>query len=456
MAGRTVTLVLVDDGRVIGALPAFETAVPHWQETADLVDIACQRFGVDVWILRMLATSRPSAPGGDLTYLAEVRTPSTGRPQPAGSPVAGLQPCPTGIIDPLAPHPRRAAYAEPGGPEDSIDWARRELAMSGSDVSWTAAQIRTWNLSAIWRLDAATDLSKPAGRADDGGRPGSGISRCWLKQVPALFRHEPAVLAHLSAVIPGEVAGVLAHDDVTGRMLLADIPGSDGYGAGLGRCESLARLWHRAQTAAADVPIRATEPPFRPDRSTDSDDPATHVGGDADDLVALGVPDQRGAVLIPLLDELARNAGSGVTGLGALIDGLADRWRRIEECGLPDVLCHGDLHPGNARFDGGDRPTVLDLGDSFVGHPGFDILRLSGCLPDGEADRLRGLWAQWWRAAVPGCDPLAAIDLLAPVAALRHALVFARFLDAIEPDEWPYHAADVPFWLQEAVRLSGS
>jgi aminoglycoside phosphotransferase (APT) family kinase protein len=106
---------------------------------------------------------------------------------------------------------------------------------------------------------------------------------------------------------------------------------------------------------------------------------------------------------------------------------------------------HGDLHPGNVR--GPDPLTVIDWGDSFIGHPAFDILRLAEDDAGLESD-----WADRWRRAVPGSDPGTALDLLRPVAALRNAAVYARFLANIEPAEHPYHTADVGEWLDRALR----
>src|SRR3712207_8428493 len=56
-------------------------------------------------------------------------------------------------------------------------------------------------------------------------------------------------------------------------------------------------------------------------------------------------------------------------------------------CGIGDTLVHGDFHPGNVRVDGASI-TLIDWGDAFVGHPGFDALRLTdGSSPDDAADR---------------------------------------------------------------------
>jgi hypothetical protein len=47
-----------------------------------------------------------------------------------------------------------------------------------------------------------------------------------------------------------------------------------------------------------------------------------------------------------------------------------------------------------------------------------------------------------------------AASLLEPIGALRRALIYQRFLDAIEPDERIYHAPDPADWLEQAAVLS--
>jgi hypothetical protein len=123
----------------------------------------------------------------------------------------------------------------------------------------------------------------------------------------------------------------------------------------------------------------------------------------------------------------------------------------VAGCGLPDTLVHGDLHPGNTRSEADGAPVIVDWGDSFLGHPGFDVLRLAEGLGPDEADALLRGWADRWRASHPGCEPERAAQLLRPVAALRNASVYARFLEHIEPAEHTYHALDVPHWLNLAA-----
>ncbi|MEU7710876.1 phosphotransferase family protein [Micromonospora chalcea] len=387
---RTVTLVLLDaTGRPLGALPPFDVPEPWWQEAASIVDTVRRRHGLEVAVLRLLDADRPAPPGGHVRYLA----------QTADAPAVPLEPV---AVD-LAPHPLRMPWAQAGGPDRSVGWATGELRRLGRRVT-AVAQQRTWNLSAIWRLDT-----------DQGPT--------WLKQLPPFTRHEPMLLA-----FPGDTNSlingprVLAADG-EGRMLLEDVPGQDRYGAGEGERAAIAAGHHVVQRRACGV-----------------------VG----ELVAAGVPDLRGAGLADWIRE--RLAGHDVSAAAGLLDGLDYRLRQVRDCGLPDTLVHGDLHPGNVRGDG-QRRVVIDWADSFVGHPAFDILRLTEDVDADAAARLIGAWARRWRTDAPGSDPRRAVDLLRPVAPLRLAAVYAMFLDAIEPSEHPYHVHDVPAALARAAAM---
>lgn len=199
---RIVTLVLVTaDGDVLGRLPAFPADTPWWQDAGPVVREARQRFGLDVTILRLPESELPSAHGGAVTYLAEV-----GRATLAGAPrLPELDPW-NGV---LTEDPLRQPFARPGGPAADLAWADSVLAARSIARSGPAEQIRTWNLSSLWRLPTNDGIA-------------------WLKVVPPFFAHEGQLLERLA----GEaVPSILGRD--SGRMLLAEIPGEDQYDAPL-------------------------------------------------------------------------------------------------------------------------------------------------------------------------------------------------------------------------------
>jgi hypothetical protein len=386
-----VTLVLCGpDGQPLGVLPPFAVSDQWWPEVSEVVQVARDRYGLDVAVLRLLHGAR--GPGiGDATYLAQTDQTAVDAADPLE-------------VD-LADHPRRAAYARPGGPAATVAWARAAVDRLGRGPVLAADQQRTWNLSTIWRLGTA-----------DGP--------LWIKQVPDFFAHESAVLSWLAGSGHPEHFPVLLATDGP-RMLLADIPGRDLYEAPPPVLEAIAVDWHRVQVAAV-----------------------SHVDG----LLAAGVPDGRFARLLPRLAALAVDRADPA--LDKLIDGLDQRLAAAADCGLPDTLVHGDLHPGNVRAAGGGPNVIIDWGDSFVGHPAFDILRLTEFQPAAEAAALRRCWSDRWRAAVPGCEPERAVQLLRPVAALRLAAVYVHFLANIEPSEYPYHADDPAVYVGRAVEMA--
>ncbi|HEY0444136.1 MAG TPA: hypothetical protein VGC90_07940, partial [Candidatus Limnocylindrales bacterium] len=147
-APRDVTLVLVtSDGRVIGALPEFRVPVAWWPDAEAVVAAARERFGVEVTILRLLRAERPSPPGGAVTYLAEVSL-----PLPAGFAAERWN----GTLDEQS---LRQSWARPGGPAGDLAWADSVLRDRGLERAGEAQQIRTWNLSALWRLPLRDDVA---------------------------------------------------------------------------------------------------------------------------------------------------------------------------------------------------------------------------------------------------------------------------------------------------------
>jgi len=396
---RTVSVVLIDRGGALrGVLDPFEVEVPWWPEVGEIVATVRQRHGLEITVLRLLTTDRPAQPGGAVSYLAEA---DAGQVYPAGLPLPDLD---------LAPHPLRAAYAEPGGPAVSLAWASDTLSRIGWGAPTVVNQRKTWNLSALWRLQC------PAGVV-------------WLKQTPGFFFPESTVLTWLAQTLPGVAPQLLAADR-HGRTLLAEAPGQDRFGAPAVEREPMAQRLHEVQLQALTK---------------------------LDHLAGLGVPDWREDRLVELAEEIADRHGAGIRGLPELLRALPGRLARIRDCGVPDTLVHSDFHPGNVRTVDGPDPalTILDWGEVFLGHPGLDILRLTGDLAPAARQPLLREWSRRWALAAPGCDPDRALTLLPPVEALRGAVVYGTFLANIEPSEHPYHAQDVPDCLRRAVELAG-
>jgi hypothetical protein len=280
------------------------------------------------------------------------------------------------------------------------------LARQGLRPTGAPTQVRTWNLSSLWRVPVEGQIA-------------------WLKVVPHFFAHEGPLLNLLAGAA---VPTVLGHEG--GRMLLAEITGDDLYGAE-------PPLLRRMVDLLVDLQRRWT--------------------GRVEELLALGLPDWRAPALTSAITDVVDRARGEISAedqatLSRFLRELPDRFDAVAACGLADALVHGDFHPGNFRGDGAAL-TLLDWGDSGVGHPLLDQAALFNAIPKAAVDAIRAHWLGRWREAVPGADPARAAALLAPVAAARQAVIYRKFLDNIEPAEQCYHRSDPAMWLGRAASL---
>jgi Phosphotransferase enzyme family len=367
-------------------------ATPWWQDIAPVVGAARMHRGIEVTILRLLAADRDRPPGGEVTYLAQVEVPVPASPW-------------DGALD---DQPLRLPYARPSGPDADLVWARDVLARRGRALLGRPVQVRTWNLSSVWRLPV------------DGGA-------AWLKAVPPFFAHEGELLARLAGM---RVPTLLAHDG--GRMLMNEIAGEDLYDAPTNQLLAMVDLLVDLQSRWMD---------------------------NAAGLLSLGLPDRRTAVLNDAIGALLGRIGDCLDAderrrLDRFVAGLPARWAGVAACGLADTLVHGDFHPGNFRGEALDL-TLLDWGDSCVGHPLLDQSAFLDRISAGAVPAVRAHWTKAWQDMIAGCDPDRAAILLAPVATARQAVIYQGFLDNIEPAEHPYHRVDPADWLRRTARLLG-
>jgi hypothetical protein len=363
----------------------FEVATPWWLDVAPIVERV-----PGIAVLRMLDVEPPPGLmiGGRVTYLVEPLDDAGGRNLGRLREWGGT----------LTADPLRMPWANPGGPAADLAWAAAQVQITGPPL-----QQRTWNLSAIWSLP-------------------TGDGRVWMKCLPPFYRHEPAVLRLLSDQRVPRVLAAGGH-----RMLLADLPGEDGYHASLHTRRMLIDLLVDLQISTID-----------------------RIG----ELAAVGVPDRRWAPLLAAAEAVVLRRAPDDAALRQLIDTADERIAAIDECGLPDVLVHGDAHAGNARVGAGADPGIwFDWGDCRIGHPLLDV----GVLLRSGTEHAGARVAHWldrWKQSLPGTDPHRAWQLVRPLAALGDAVVYQGFLDGIEATEWPYHVNDVLPCLAKAVELA--
>lgn len=386
---RTVRLVLTGaDRSVEGELPLFAVETPWWADVEPVVHVARARFGADVHVLRLVDVT-----GGEPALARSGLV--TYEAELVGELPAALRPT---QVDIGGDHPLRAPWARPGGVQAMVEWAGGFV-----DATGPAQQVKSWNLSCLLRLPTA-------------GGP------VWCKAAPPFFSHEGAILELAGGVRPYLVPPVLAN--APGLTLMCHVDGADQWEAGPELAASMV-------TALVDLQRAVT----------------------VDQLLAAGLPDWRSPALLAAAQRLccrddvrATLAPAELPALDRLVDELPDRFAALDRCGIEPGLIHGDFHPGNWR-GGASTLVLLDWGDSGVGHPLLDMPAFLGRMPAEGASKVRVHWI----ALLDG-DAQRASEIIAPIAALRQALIYRSFLDAIEPAEHRYHQADVPQWLREAIR----
>jgi hypothetical protein len=402
---RRVSVVLCDAaGDLLGTLPPFTVDDPWWPEVRPVIAGVHDRFNVEVMVLRMLDVVSDSYNGGDVTYLAELIGDSPRELDLAPAPSIGDR-----------EEPLRAAWARAGGPRATVAWADEALERIGRPRVGPVEQIKTWNLSSVLRLPTlAGDV--------------------WCKSVPPFLTHEGTIIALVGADEPSLVPPLVASDPTSNTVLMVDVPGEDDWHASEERLLMMVETLVRLQARWAD-----------------------RIGV----LLDAGLPDWRARPLTNLVEVLVLRSDvrsqftKGELGaLDALAESLHDRFAALDACGVPETLVHGDFHPGNWRFDGRSL-VLLDWGDVGVGHPMLDMSSFDEYVSDDIRPRIREAWIDAWKGERPGADPGRAEALVPPIAALRRAVVYQRFLDRIEPSERRYHRSDVPDWLRAALETAG-
>lgn len=205
----------------------------------------------------------------------------------------------------------------------------------------------------------------------------------FFKASSAALRHEAAITAHLASRRPDVVPTPIAVDAERGWLLLPD--------AGV-RLRELVAVERDVSRWLDVLPQYA-----RLQRG---------LAGDVADLLALGAPDMRLAVLpakyAALLDELAAldaadavgSADGGVRAaerrrLGDAVPMVESMCAELAAYGIPETIQHDDLSDA-AVYLREARYTILDWGDACVSHPFFSMsVTLEGIIvwgPDDVAD----------------------------------------------------------------------
>jgi hypothetical protein len=239
----------------------------------------------------------------------------------------------------------------------------------------------------------------------------------FFKAVAPVHRFEAALTARLAELQPGRVTEVVDVDPERGWFLMRD--------AGARLRELIATRdglhhWERVLPEYARLQIE--------------------VAPHADEFLALGVPDERLAVLPDLFREILATPRHGLTDeihrqALAAVPRFEEMCLALSEDGLPETIQHDDLHDGQV-FARDDHYVVFDWGDSCVSHPFLSLTVTLRSIawrldlePGGpEVRRLRDVYLEPF-----GRGPEIA-DLAYRVGTVARGLAWDRMVSAREPE----------------------
>jgi hypothetical protein len=328
-----------------------------------------------------------------------------------------------------------------------------DAALTGA-ATWTD---RGWRDGALaWAADRLAEHGRaPSGRPQHSHvRPWSTAIRIpvedgrdvWLKSVGTGSAQEPVLAEVLGGWVPDRVLVPLAVEPHRRLLLLPD-GGPTLREVGGGR---IVEAWEAMLASYARLQIA--------------------LAGHAEDMVALGVPDNRperlpGEVGALLADDDAMLAGrpDGIDAelrerLRGSLDDYADLCRTLAAGPVPATLQHDDLHDANV-FVVGNGHRFFDWGDASVGHPFLSLLvplRMATSaleLPQGHPVmlRLRDAYLQPWRAYAETPVLLELVDVALQVTPLERSLTWNRILRGVHAEERAEWQASVPGWAAEAA-----
>ena len=393
MSSVVVHVGLLRDGRVLvdeeGRLPEV---VMDGDEDVRRFTAVLDRVGADVYLAPVLRVAEDR-------YLDVVGC--RGVPPPAGRWVEPGTLADSALAELMArtvreqdaAPPRRPAWFLPGWYDDVEAWVDGSLSRAGRRRTGPLGIHRVWSISAVLRV--------PTDAGD-----------VWFKAAAEVFHAEAAIHRVLAAHFPDDVPVLIAEDDGRAWLLMEPMSGSTEADQAPGAGIALAARWAQVQLASLDLldQLRAAGCPVR----------------DADATIAAYRQVMSDS---PELSLLSAEELDTLRGLQDEVEGMV---RELWACGLPDTLCHGDLHLGNVAYDGSTL-RVFDLTDACLSHPLLDGWHLAHF--DDRSSGDAGLFAAFvrpWREAFPDADLDRAAKLAHVVDLVFQADTFDRIARATE------------------------
>ncbi len=326
-------------------------------------------------------------------------------------------------------------WHDPDWQKQAREWIRAEAKQKSIQLTGDIEQNHAYAWSTVMRVPSSEGMLFFKATADE-------------------TLHEIALTEKLAARLPDCMPDLVASDPARGWMLMRD--GGEQLRASIRPTKNV-RPWEPVITKYAEVQIGLAE----------------HV----DEILALGIPDHRLAVLPALYSQLLTDEESlmidkekGLT--SADFEKLQTMKPRFEQLcadlaafGIPESIDHGDFHDGNVLAKDG-RITFFDWGDASVTHP-FVSLRTffvsmeialdldDWAPPTSEMLALRDSYLARWEGFTGKEQLLMAYHISRPVASIVKALLWHTTVSRLTGPLRDEYAWIVPEVLREFMGYEG-
>jgi len=268
----------------------------------------------------------------------------------------------------------------------------------------------------------------------------------FLKTLPSFFSYEPRLLTLLDAKLPGLCALLLDLRPDGNTHITQEIDGcplATIYESG--KWEAVLASVARMQIASARY---------------------------TNDMQLVGVPSRNIRGLPDILEdnlkglvnlqERAPNrlCRAELKRIPVVASMAAEDWRRLEECGLPEALIHGDLNESNLFLTNRNEPKLIDWSFSRIGHPFFILGHSLFSTYDrqhrmfNDRARLREAYVKPWLSYSPAERLLNGLQAAHRLVPIETALCLAGYIRRLENEE-PGNVRYIPTLLRKALSAFG-
>jgi hypothetical protein len=264
----------------------------------------------------------------------------------------------------------------------------------------------------------------------------------WFKSSHDDDRFEAALTVRLARLDPGLLPEPIAIDAERGWLLLRDV------GVRLREHGESVEDWEAILPRYAELQLAAAP--------------------QADELLSLGVPDERLAGLPTRLDRLLDDPAyllldrpDGMSSeerdrLRAQLPAVVEMCGELASTGIPETVQHDDLHGGAVLVDADRRHRVIDWGDACISHPFHTLTVLlratayqRGYEPGGaEIVRMRDAYLEAFGRFGSRDELVAWADLAYRTGTLARSLAWYRGLRSWTPQERAEEVDTIPYGLQ--------